>query len=72
MRNTWKYKALGRTWNSIGVYSDKKAEVAIIGREPEYKPYLRIEIDENNIAFLDNKARLRNLAHAILTAIGDK
>lgn len=72
MRTRWEYKGEGYKFPPANILKQKSnPKIAVIGREPDYAPYLRIE-DFGVVVTMSNKARLRNLANAILTAIGDK
>ena len=70
MKNRWDYKAEGFGKPPAGIQKSNP-QIAVIGRLPDYKPYLRIE-DFGVVVALTNKNSLRSLANAILTAIGDQ
>ena len=71
MKNRWTYKAEGFRYPPENITQQKSnPRIDVIGREPNYKTYLRIE-DFGVVVTLTNKRSLRALANAILTAIGD-
>ena len=72
MKSRWDYKGEGFEKPPADIKNQaSNPQIAVVGRAPKNHPYLRIE-DFGVVVTLSNKARLRNLANAILTAIGDK